>query len=97
MTDNLQQANMTGALISFGAMFGITVSRENYSHDGVFYKVELATGIEINVIEDGEQTWDVQFWAGDSLLDTYCGYHDYVQVMRTVGALALPHVPIEIG
>lgn len=97
---NSQLANMNGAVMSFGAMFGITVYRDD-EQGFTCWQIRPTDLICITIIDQGDYNgrpeWDVQLFTESAMLAQYKGFHDYIQVMRTVGTLALPHLPIEIG
>ena len=97
---NSQLANMNDAVMSFGAMFGITVYRDD-EQVSTCWQIRPTDRICITIIDqgayNGRQEWDVQLFTKSAMLAQYKGFHDYIQVMRTVGTLALPHLPLEVG
>ena len=94
---SVQHDNMNDAIMMFGAMFGVNV-RRTVVKDNTRWIIETNDVVFVEVEETREQTWNVSlFYGEDALMNKYEGFHDYIQVMRTIGALTLPHLPLEVA
>ena len=94
---SVQHDNMNNAIMMFGAMFGVNV-RRTVVKDNTRWIIETNDVVFVEVEETREQTWNVSlFYGEDALMNKYGGFHDYIQVMRTIGVLTLPHLPLEVA
>ena len=92
-----QHDNMNNAIMMFGAMFGVNV-RRTVVKANTRWIIKTNDVVFVEVEETREQTWNVSlFYGEDALMNKYEGFHDYIQVMRTIGALTLPHLPLEVA
>ena len=92
-----QHDNMNNAIMMFGAMFGVNV-RRTVVKANTRWIIKTNDVVFVEVEETLEQTWNVSlFYGEDALMNKYEGFHDYIQVMRTIGALTLPHLPLEVA
>ena len=95
---SVQHDNMNNTLMMFGAMFGVTVRNSGVPGEkATSWDVLPTDRVCVSVLEKCAQTWDVQFFVENMLVNEYKGFHDYINVMRTVAALAIASLPIEIG
>ena len=94
---SVQHDNMNNAIMMFGAMFGVNV-RRTVVKANTRWIIETNDVVFVEVEETREQTWNVSlFYGEDALMNKYEGFHDYIQVMRTIGVLTLPHLPLEVA
>ena len=94
---SVQHDNMNDAIMMFGAMFGVNV-RRTVVKANTRWIIKTNDVVFVEVEETREQTWNVSlFYGEDALMNKYEGFHDYIQVMRTIGALTLPHLPLEVA
>lgn len=92
-----QHDNMNNAIMMFGAMFGVNV-RRTVVKANTRWIIKTNDVVFVEVEETREQAWNVSlFYGEDALMNKYEGFHDYIQVMRTIGALTLPHLPLEVA
>lgn len=95
-----QHYNMNNALMMFGAIFGVNVRKISAipPQGCPRWIIETNDVVFVEVEETREQTWNVSlFYGEDALMNKYEGFHDYIQVMRTIGSLTLPHLPLEVA